>query len=88
MLSWKSRCPLLPDPSDDFLLALSEAGKADYLVTGDKGGCSPSAVTAAHGLVPDFSCPRLFPRIVVVVVIGTARLVVLELLASRLFAVL
>ncbi len=26
------------DPSDDFLLALSEAGKADYLVTGDKGG--------------------------------------------------
>jgi len=27
-----------PDPSDDFLLALSEAGKADYLATGDKGG--------------------------------------------------
>jgi len=27
-----------PDPSDDFLLALSEAGEADYLVTGDKGG--------------------------------------------------
>jgi putative PIN family toxin of toxin-antitoxin system len=27
-----------PDPSDDFLLALSQAGKADYLVTGDKGG--------------------------------------------------
>ena len=26
------------DPSDDFLLALSEAGKADYLVTGDKSG--------------------------------------------------
>jgi len=26
-----------PDPTDDFLLALSEAGKADYLVTGDKG---------------------------------------------------
>src|ERR1017187_5122473 len=25
-----------PDPDDDFLLALSEAGKADYLVTGDK----------------------------------------------------
>jgi uncharacterized protein len=24
------------DPEDDFLLALSEAGKADYLVTGDK----------------------------------------------------
>ena len=27
-----------PDQTDDFLLALSEAGKADYLVTGDKGG--------------------------------------------------
>ena len=26
------------DPTDDFLLALSEGGKADYLVTGDKGG--------------------------------------------------
>ena len=27
-----------PDPTDDFLLALSQAGKADYLVTGDKSG--------------------------------------------------
>lgn len=27
-----------PDPTDDFLLALSEAGKADYLITGDKSG--------------------------------------------------
>jgi predicted nucleic acid-binding protein len=27
-----------PNPTDDFLLAMSEAGKADYLVTGDKGG--------------------------------------------------
>ncbi len=27
-----------PDPRDDFQLALSEAGKADYLVTGDKSG--------------------------------------------------
>ncbi|MCZ2146591.1 MAG: putative toxin-antitoxin system toxin component, PIN family [Bryobacterales bacterium] len=26
------------DPDDDYLLALAEAGKADYLVTGDKGG--------------------------------------------------
>jgi putative PIN family toxin of toxin-antitoxin system len=26
------------DPTDDFLLALSEAGEADYLVTGDKSG--------------------------------------------------
>jgi uncharacterized protein len=27
-----------PDSTDDFLLALSEAGRADYLVTGDKIG--------------------------------------------------
>ena len=27
-----------PDPTDAFLLALSEAGTADYLVTGDKRG--------------------------------------------------
>lgn len=27
-----------PDATDDFLLALSEAGKADYLVMGDKSG--------------------------------------------------
>jgi uncharacterized protein len=27
-----------PDPTDDFLPALSEAGRADYLVTGDKSG--------------------------------------------------
>jgi len=27
-----------PDPTDDFLLALSEAGNANYLVTGDKSG--------------------------------------------------
>lgn len=27
-----------PDPSDNFLLALAEASKADYLVTGDKSG--------------------------------------------------
>ena len=26
------------DPSDDFLLATAEAGKADFLVTGDKSG--------------------------------------------------
>jgi putative PIN family toxin of toxin-antitoxin system len=30
-----------PDPNDDFLLALAEAGKADYLVTGDKAGLLP-----------------------------------------------
>jgi predicted nucleic acid-binding protein len=26
------------DPTDDFLLSVSEGGKADYLVTGDKSG--------------------------------------------------
>ena len=26
------------DPTDDFLLALCQAGEADYLVTGDKAG--------------------------------------------------
>ncbi len=26
------------DPEDDFLLAMAEVGKADYLVTGDKSG--------------------------------------------------
>ena len=26
------------DPADDFLLAMCEAGRADYLVTGDKSG--------------------------------------------------
>jgi len=32
------RVKLSPDPTDDFLLALSEGGQADYLVTGDKSG--------------------------------------------------
>lgn len=27
-----------PDPEDDFLLSLAEAGDADFLVTGDKAG--------------------------------------------------
>jgi hypothetical protein len=27
-----------PDPGDDFLLAMAEADRADYLVTGDKSG--------------------------------------------------
>jgi len=31
-------CQALSGSTDDFLLALSEAGKADYLVTGDKSG--------------------------------------------------
>jgi hypothetical protein len=34
------------DPADDFLLALCEAGLADYLVTGDKAGL---LVLGTHG---------------------------------------
>ncbi len=34
------------DPSDDFLLALCEAGRADYLVTGDKADL---LVLGTHG---------------------------------------
>jgi predicted nucleic acid-binding protein len=30
-----------PDPTDDFLLAISEAAHANYLVTGDKIGLPP-----------------------------------------------
>jgi predicted nucleic acid-binding protein len=36
-----------PDPTNDFLLALSEAGKVDYLVTGDKSGLLSLARHAA-----------------------------------------
>ena len=48
-----------PDPTDDFLLALSVAGKAYYLVTGDKSGLrmnvvkAPSSKTAKGvGIIP------------------------------------
>jgi hypothetical protein len=34
-------CSGMANPDDDFLLALTEAGKADYLVTGDKAGLLP-----------------------------------------------
>lgn len=30
------RVTVSPDPNDDFLLAIAQAGAADYLVTGDK----------------------------------------------------
>lgn len=32
------RVDVSTDPADNFLLAMAEAGKADYLVTGDKAG--------------------------------------------------
>jgi predicted nucleic acid-binding protein len=38
-----------PHPIDDFLLALSEAGKADYLVTGDKSGLLSLATSINSG---------------------------------------
>jgi uncharacterized protein len=41
-----------PDPTDDFLLALSEAGKAGFLVTGDKSGLLAPKITKARGLCP------------------------------------
>ena len=41
-----------PDPTDDFLLALSEAGQADYLVTGDKSGLLSLAATKPRGSFP------------------------------------
>ena len=36
LVSVKSAVNVCRDPNDDFLLALSKDGKADYLVTGDK----------------------------------------------------
>lgn len=41
-----------PDPGDNFLLALAQAGEAEYLVTGDKSGLWCSALTGPHGLWP------------------------------------
>jgi putative PIN family toxin of toxin-antitoxin system len=48
-----------PDPTDDFLLALSEAGRADYLVTGDKSGLLTLALHRATRIVSasDFAPP-------------------------------
>jgi predicted nucleic acid-binding protein len=39
----------MADPDDDFLLALAEAGSADFLVTGDKAGL---LVLASHHRAP------------------------------------
>ena len=40
-----------PDPTDDFLLALAEAGQADYLVTGDKSGLLTLATHKATRII-------------------------------------
>jgi hypothetical protein len=47
--------PFLPEPSfatGDFLFALCEAGKADYLVTGDKSACWISHATGSRESSP------------------------------------
>ena len=46
-----------PDPGDNFLLALAEAGKADFLVTGDRAACWCSAVTNPCGSQPRAPSP-------------------------------
>jgi uncharacterized protein len=50
-----------PDPTDDFLLALAEAGKADYLVTGDKMGLLS---LTRHGITRILSASEFTARIV------------------------
>ena len=49
-----------PDPADDFLLALSEAGNADYLVTGDKSGLLALARHKATRIVSATDFAALF----------------------------
>jgi putative PIN family toxin of toxin-antitoxin system len=51
-----------PDPSDDFLLALSEAGKANYLVTGDKSGLLSLARHKGTRIVSASAFATLAPR--------------------------
>ena len=50
-----------PDPTDDFLLALSEGGKADYLVTGDKNGL----LALEHHKATRIVCAREFAALFV-----------------------
>jgi len=49
-----------PDASDDFLLALSEGGKADYLVTGVKSGLLALGRHNATRIVPAKHFAALF----------------------------
>ena len=48
------------DPEDDFLLALAEAGEADYLVTGDKAGLLDLKRHAGTGILTPVQFARLF----------------------------
>lgn len=57
------RLPLIrrsPDPNDDFLLAMCEAGTADYLVTGDKRGL---LVLRRHGATHIVSARQFVARL-------------------------
>jgi len=49
-----------PDATDDFLLALCEGGKADYLVTGDKSGLLTLARHGATRIVSGRDFAALF----------------------------
>lgn len=48
------------DPDDDFLLALAEAGNADYLVTGDKSGLLALRI---HGATPIVAARKFLTRL-------------------------
>jgi putative PIN family toxin of toxin-antitoxin system len=50
-----------PDPDDDFLLALSEVGNADYLVTGDKSGLLALGRHKATRIISARKFAALFP---------------------------
>lgn len=50
------------DPDDDFLLATCEAGQADYLVTGDKGGLLALGKHKATGIVSASDFMELFSK--------------------------
>jgi hypothetical protein len=49
-----------PDPFDDYLLALSEVGMADFLVTGDKAGL---LVLGTHGGTAILTARRFLDRL-------------------------
>jgi len=48
------------DPEDDFLLALAQAGEADYLVTGDKAGLLAIKRHAGTRIVTASQFARMF----------------------------
>ncbi len=50
-----------PDPGDDFLLALSEVGHADYLVAGDKSGPLALGCHKATRIISARKFAALFP---------------------------